>query len=116
MALSVARQDDWDDPWGTGMSHMFAVAEVLYHASADLPGKWQFRHGMADHDPIGNWHPYGQSCPLARLKFPDECQCGEEREYVPFLDAGETGIEMLTYAGRALDRYLDVVRRAGKDY
>ena len=117
-ALEIARQDDWDDPWGTAMSHAFAISDTLYHAEADIPGQWGYRHGMFQHDPVADWHPYDQPCPLNHsTDYPDECNCQyPDREYVPFLDAGEFGIELLTYAGNVLDRYCGFVKRAGKDY
>ena len=127
MALRPAREADRYDKWGFALGQWFAIAEVAYHADADLPPEWQFRHGMAEHDPIGNWHPDHTPCPLAdesdRYKnwgteeWPEyECHCTEEREYVPFLDAGEAGIEMLIYAGRVIDRYCRRVKAAGLDY
>lgn len=96
MALDLVRLEAGDDDvWGLAMSHMFAVSEVLYHAGADLP--WSFRDG-------------------ARCPGPIESQQWPDAEYVPFLDAGELGIEMLTYAGRVLDRYSRWIERAGKSY
>ena len=121
-------RDEWSmrgcdgDAWGATLGHWFGVADVLYHADADLPGKWQFHHGAADHDPIGDFHAWDQPCSLRECNAycrdgeHDCCQCQEERHYVPFLDAGETGIEMLTYAGNVLDRYAGWLKRAGKDY
>ena len=114
IALDTARMDDWDDPWGTAMTHFFGVAEVLYHARAEIPRRWQFRH------------PSGDSCSpitafLAHSEHGEEdpCDCrGQwpDVEYVPFLDAGPLGVAMLTYAGDVLNRYLGFVKRAGRDY
>jgi len=130
-ALIPARYaDDWDDPWATALDHWYGIAEVLYHAGAPLPWEWRFSHGtpMFDHDPIGNYHGDGLPCPvhpkdcawcpgvLTDGSTFYECDCQEEREYVPFLDAGPLGVAMLTYAGNVLNRYLGFVKRAGRDY
>jgi len=113
------------DEWGVALSHWFGVAEVLYHANEPLRHEWMFRHGACNRDPIGEYHAEGEPCPVHERFGPcdccqeaeyRECECQEEREYVPFLDAGETGIAMLLYAGRVLDRYCGWLKRAGKDY
>jgi hypothetical protein len=127
-ALIPVRMDDLQDPWGTGLAHWFGVAEVLYHAGVSLPGEWEFVHGMIDDDPIGDYHGGDSPCPnhpeeckycpevLSDGFLAYECDCQEEREYVPFLDAGPLGVAMLTYAGNVLNRYLGFVKRAGRDY
>ena len=125
-------REEWQytsgDEWGVAMGHWFGVAEVLYHAGEDLPREWQFRDSPCDHDPIRDWHADDAPCPnhreecefcpetLSDGSLAYECDCQEERQYVPFLDAGESGIAMLLYAGRVLDRLCGHLRRAGKDY
>ena len=123
-------REEWQytsgDEWGVAMGHWFGVAEVLYHAGEDLPREWQFRDSPCDHDPIAEYHAEGKPCPVHErfgpcqhetcAQYGPECECSEERGYVPFLDAGETGIAMLLYAGRVLDRLCGQLKRAGKDY
>lgn len=94
------------------MSHHFAVAEVLYHAGAEIPAHWRYVHPMgrdADCNPIAwgvnHWDEEG-GCVHS---YP-------ETEYVPFLDAGELGIAMLQYVGNVMGRYANRVKWAGKDY
>lgn len=122
-ALGPIRDEGGSDAWATTIGHWFGVTETLYHAGECLPAQWEFRHGMTNHDPISEWHGWNTPCPhtdgrnWGTDEEPEyECQCTEERYYVPFLDAGERGIEMLRYAGNVLDRYASWLKRAGKDY
>lgn len=104
MALAEYRLES-DDAWGNTLNHHFAVAEVAYHAGADLPEWWNFRDSPVHTDPA-----YLQDLSSSEnAEWPDS-------EYVHFLDAGELGIEMLIYAGNVLGRYLNRLQRAGKDY
>lgn len=116
-----------NDEWGVTLGHWFGVAGTLYAAGEDTPERWQYRPpSISVRCPIEDWHPYGQKCPWHPEDCKDlccvnewgerACECTEERYYVPFLDAGETGIEMLRYAGNVLDRYASWLKRAGKDY
>ena len=131
MAMRPAKDEyrwnnDGTDAWGFALGEWFAIAEVAYHGGADLPPEWQFRHGANNHDPIATWHPHNTPCPNAYEPNKNwgtedqpvyECECDHrELEYVPFLDAGEAGIEMLIYAGRVIDRYCRWLKRKGLDY
>ena len=110
-SLNLFRMDDWGDPWGTGMGHMFAIADIVYHAEESTPPGWYFRHGQSNCDPIANYAIH------AAEEDHTECECiWPDTEYVPFLDAGPLGVAMLTYAGNVLNRYLGFVKRAGRDY
>lgn len=94
-ALSLARQDDWYDGWGTLMQHRFGIAEALYHAGDSLPAEWQFRHGAAS-GCLADW--------------PDS-------EYRWMLsETGQVSADQLRYAGNVLDRLARLYVRAGKDY
>lgn len=114
------------DHWGSSFLHQIAIANVMDAANELTPPAWEYRPaliGTADYDVIADWHAYGEPCPLTsdenfgtEAEPEYDCQCSEERYYVPFLDAGETGIEMLRYAGNVLDRYASWLKRAGKDY
>lgn len=114
MALNLVRMDCDDDVWGTCMTHLFGVAEVLYHAGAEIPARWGYSHRGYYCDPIAKYHPGSLPCEDAH---PGESECDwPAAEYVPFLDAGELGEQMLTYAGNVLDRWAGVIKRAGRDY
>lgn len=109
MALSPFAADDDYDRWGTGMNHMFAIADTLDHvAPYKMPSEWQFSHGAS-----------GRDCVQDILDCPDHngCQCDwPQAEYVSFLDAGELGIAMLVYAGTIINYLLDREKAAGRDY
>ena len=124
-------REEWQyasgDERSAALGHWFGVADVLYHANEPVPHAWRYRHGGCHHNPIENYHADGEPCPrhgecehcpsaLSDGSPAYECDCQEEREYVPFLDAGETGIAMLLYAGRVLDRYCGWLQRAEGDY
>lgn len=114
------------DEWGVTLGHWFGVAEVLHTANVEIPERWGYRPPLIEtegRNVIANWHADDQPCVLAsgRNYGTDDapiydCGCGEEHYYVPFLDAGEAGIEMLRYAGNVIDRYAGWLTRAGKDY
>lgn len=128
-AMSIVRMDDWDEPWGTAKAHMFAVCDTLYHADADdlIPYVWHYRHGPGCEGAIPAMNAYaefvrehpaeaeGTACVEHDRCYPPSVEWPDE-EYVPFLDAGELGIDMLLYAGCVLFRYLDRLERAGKSY
>ena len=112
MALADFRSDDIGpkgDPWGTGMSHMFAIADTLSYADS-VPHTWEYRQGISG-DHVQGVIDCGQETEH------EDCQCDYQQiGYVPYLDAGELGLSMLTYAGNVINRYLDWVKRAGRDY
>lgn len=99
-ALNVIRMDDFSDPYGAAMGHMFAIADVLHH-TVGTPADWKYRHSPINDDA-------GLSHIIDDQDWPDS-------EYVYYAD-GRAGIAMLTYAGRVMDRYLRFVRRAGRGY
>lgn len=108
-ALEIARLDDWGDPFGTAMLHSFAIADTIEHMGGDCPPHWQYHHGAICKGVLPDVLAFQAGDESADPLWPD---C----EYVPFMDAGEFGIELLTYAGNVLDRYLAFVKRAGRDY
>ncbi len=95
-ALELMRMDRDGDDWGTSMAHHFGIAHALYHAGADIPGEWEYRHGMG--------------C----QSEPDESEW-PDAEYV-FMTHSESGIAMLHYAGNVLNRYESLLERAGRSY
>lgn len=41
--LSTSRIDDWDDSWGTGLSWLGAICDILTLTGEDVPPKWNYR-------------------------------------------------------------------------
>ena len=111
-ALAPVREN-WDrhDVWGSTMGSFFDLAEFMDAASIDIPWDFTIRTGHDLEDLTHAWQAVECDC--------DDCASGETygpSQFVPFLDAGELGIEMLVYAGNVLDRMRTLVERAGKDY
>jgi len=95
------------DLWGTGMAHLFAIADTLYEV-AEVPSEWGFKPGLGSGSTVQEIIDCGEH---------DDCQCDwAQVQYVPFIDAGELGIEMLTYAGNVINYLVDRERAAGRDY
>lgn len=116
-ALAPVREQ-WDgDAWGSTLNPFFDLAHFMDAAGIDIPSEWEFRMG-AGYDLGDIVHAFqcddvDGTCPV------HACASGEldrMRDWLPFLDAGELGIEMLTYAGNVLSRMAALVKRAGKDY
>lgn len=101
---ALLRLDDLSgDQWGVTLGHAFDVAEVLHHrqyaswrrrdaADAALR-QWQFRHS-----PIG-----------------DDATCSALTDW-PATEYRRWSTPKLLRTFAILNRYLDVLRRAGKDY
>lgn len=101
---ALLRIDDVSgDPWGTTIGHAFNVAEALHHReyasyrnmaqAMNALDRWQFRHSpIADDD----------TCSAL-----EEWPCSEYRQWPT---------PKLIRTFRILNRYLDVLKRAGKDY
>lgn len=109
-ALSLVRMDMDDDPWGTGMTHFFDIADTIHHVR-EAPPAWQYRNPWLSRvsEIIECGNDTGHN--------PETCRCSwPQTEYIHFLEAGELGLDMLTYAGNVLNRYLGFVKRAGLDY
>lgn len=100
---SLLRMDDDGDPWGTAMSHAFAIAEALHHrqytswenenAANYALMQWRFRHS-----PVSD----GPEC-SEFAAWP----CDEYRRW---------STRRLIRTGRVINRYLDLLVRHGKDY
>ena len=113
MALETARLDyDDGDQWGWAMGHFFAVADTLHHMDANIPYRWHYGHGAACRgalETLAEERANGVAPEDSGAPWPDT-------EYLRFMDAGELGAAVLTYAGSVLDRYCGRLVRAGKDY
>lgn len=96
--LDYVREDDIKhDPWGTAMHAAFAVCEALYLTGEDVPYEWDFKPSplLGAHDIEGYLSTeYGY--------------LGEECFNASTSD--------LLYAGTVLHHYLNIVRKAGRDY
>jgi hypothetical protein len=100
-------QTMWDishDPWGSCLSALGPILDVLYVRGGDIPASAGYRPATALH---------GE----ADLVY-DEVT-GENdlaAELLRLLDNGQVDIADLEHASRVLDRYADLVRLAGQDY
>ena len=109
MALAPFMADDWKyDTWGSGMAHMFAIADTLLHVCA-VPDDWEYRSAFGSR--------VSDVLECQRETDHDDCQCDWNQViYVSFLDAGELGISMLRHAGNVISRVTRREERAGRSY
>ncbi len=77
------------DPWGDTMGWWFAVAGEMYERDLPIPAEWRYRPS-----PLGSKDPDAYETPI--------CSMATD--------------EALRLFGRALTRYADRLRAAGKDY
>lgn len=98
--LDYMREDDIKhDPWGTAMNAGFAVCEAMYLAEQTIPNEWAFRASPLLSSLIGDG---------AQYLIDEYGYLGEE---VNGADEDD-----LLYAGRVIHRYINLCRKAGKDY
>ena len=89
------------DPFGTAMMWFFAVAETLWHETAEeLPVAWQFGHGSAV-TPY-HWPPTSDEYITQQVQG-------------MYLD-GTVIEEDLILFGNVLDKYIGVLHTAGRAY
>lgn len=90
---NTARENYYGDPHGWAMGWLYSVADTLYHRKADIPYQWGFAHGMGcDGTNDGNeW----------------------ESEMIAWSDVDS--YELRNF-GHTLNRYIDWVKLAGRDY
>jgi hypothetical protein len=88
------------DPWGTAMSHHFAICEVLYHDDIHVPSEWEYRHGMG-HDQLDQ-DIDGEDCTAM--------------DYVYMLSNGTVTHDDLIHAGNVLSRYERLLEHLGRSY
>lgn len=119
--VRITGEDDWDhDPWGTAMGMFFSVAEVL--DMSDIEGdvtpdhfsRWQHRRGFAGTVP-------DLETVAARADDFSEGEFADDYSYATVELASalvnrELTQDDLIYAGNVLDRYTELLRKAGKDY
>lgn len=110
-ALYVLARGSWDphDAWGSGMAYLIAVCDVLYLAGeshlipAECGYSAPFGVGYSWDDALGQTTDDG-TVPW------------EVGALAQALDADELHVDDLAQAARILNRYLDAVRAAGRDY
>ena len=121
--IAMMREDDYrHDPWGTGMSWAYAVAEVLYDADPNMvPSELQYRPSFAGPEvPTRTYADTGE--PIEVSHATSEVWGwlhGEHHDEKPIYwedPTFEARIKVLVVTGRILHRYLDWCRAAGRDY
>jgi len=87
---------DDGDVWGTALEWHFACADILYHYDPDMvPASWQFRHG-----------------PLC-----EGIENGYEQDMMDdLLDEGIVDTDDIRAFGNVMERYLNILRKAGRSY
>ena len=86
---------DGGDPWGSTMSHWFAVAGTLYRHDGEIPSHWQYRAALGAGEAPDDW---------------------PETEYEEMVEESTITLADLTHAGNVLTRYASVLERAGHSY
>lgn len=104
----IADDDRAYDPWGTGMTALGAVCDVLAVEGEDVPAEAGYSPGIfgPQVDP-DDYHATTLLAALHPEQYPDAWVEG----YAPNMTTDD-----LEYAARILSRYLDWVRLAGRDY
>lgn len=114
LIADIAGADDWAyDPWGTGNMLAFDICEVL--DAADIEGditpqpfaRWQYRRGAAVTVP---------SLETLAAQDIEECDSYGAVSLAQALLDGQVTQADLIHAGDVLDRYLRLVKAAGRDY
>lgn len=85
------------DPWGDTMGMFFAVADVLYHLTAEaIPNSWEYIHGLG-------------CTGVDPESWPDS-------EVAELYEAGHVTADDLLYVGNVMDRYAGWLHAAGQSY
>lgn len=129
--LSVMRDGDMADPWGTAMAWGFACAENLAAIGADVPSELEYRMSIAG-PCIESYEDFevAEFLGLVRPATEEEtqdwlsghaCAGGYETDHGLFIvdtdrDVDDSKVAEVTFAARCLHRYIDWCRQAGKDY
>lgn len=111
----MADDDRKHDPWGAGMGALGAVCDVLHVEGGTIPtsaGYWPSMGltlaAMIAEQDSGE---YDRQRTLLAGLYPEDFPGFWVEGYEPNLTIAD-----LEYAARVLDRYLDQVRLAGRDY
>lgn len=91
---------DNEDKWGDTLDWLNAVCEVLYHNGHAIPVEWGYRHSPVDDDDSYYTEPQGYETEILRDLYGDGI-------------ADETDIRTF---GDVLNRYADILNKAGESY
>ncbi len=86
---------DNGDPWGSCMSHWFAVAGTLHRHGGNIPESWQYRPGLFADEGLEDW---------------------PETEYEDMLTRDEITLADVKQAGLVFDRFARRLKHAAMDY
>ena len=129
--LAVMRDQDFTDPWGTGMAWGFAVAEVIYDADPNgVPTSLQYQPSIAGPEvPNGSAEPHRITvkdipyetayvwCWLHGLDESDPDNHPDPEDLPYFEDPDfRTRLAELVTAAKCLHLYIELCRQAGRDY
>ncbi len=93
---SLMRLDfDPGDPWGSAMSHWFAIAGTLYREGMATPEEWRYHPGLFEQEDPRDW---------------------PATEYAEMLARGQVTLADVLTAGQVMDRYVRILVRVGRDY
>jgi len=123
--LALARDDDWNDPWGTAMSWAYGVAECLYDADPNMvPPELEYHPGMG-----GPEVPYREHDPGMAMSYRGEDVSWETNQVWGWLHGEhyqqpiywddptfEGRVQELVRTANMWHRFLDWCRATGKDY
>lgn len=95
--LAMVQQGSDGDSWGEAMGTFFAVADVIWHRTAEtIPSEWGYRHSpVCDEVDDESW-PHSE---IASMHAD-----------------GDVSDEQLVSAGNVLSRYADLLEAAGQSY
>jgi hypothetical protein len=99
-------QDSWDDgdKWGSALSALFAIAEVMDAAWIQVPEELEFRRSPLDNRTV--WDMADESQEQDLLVF----------DLATAYLAGNINAHDMRLAALTLNRYCDMCRAAGLDY
>lgn len=119
--LDMMRDSDWDDPWGTAIAWAFSACDVLYDADPNaIPAGLEYRPGMGGPEVPGavedvedlSW----ETCQVWEWLHATSVET-DPIDLPYWEDAGfRARAAELRFALLCLDRYLDWLKAAGKDY
>lgn len=106
---SEFKSDDYrHDPWGTAISHLFSVCDVLSAAGEDIPASWEFRHGAYNDPTLEEM--------ADDLGSDDPAYAFSAMSMAAYVLEGSISADDLRAWGNVLSRYCDVARANGHDY
>lgn len=112
LLATIAMYHGDSDAWGTNMAWYFAIAHVLWHATAEeIPPAWEYRHsdycrslGTDEHEEAEIMAAF----PALAMNHPED----SADTWAAYRDACDS----LLYVGTIVSRYDDWCRLAGLNY